>query len=345
MSKDKKRRTGWFTPPPIPSVMPRLRGEDEVTTAPQLAIQRVASIDVGSNSVLMLLAERTKTEQGWAWERLEDYAEVTRISEGLDASGVLAEHAVERTRAQLQTYVERAREQNVDQIVATGTAPFRRARNGAEVARALGDSLGISLDVVSGEREAELSQIATRAAFPALGAMTILDIGGASTEVIALDGEGNASMVSLDVGAVRLGERFACARALDTERESAMKTAIAEAIAPAAPLLLPGRALVGIAGTVTTLATAAMQLREWDAEKVHGYALSAAAVCRLRDTLGRMSTQARAAMPGVPAKRADVLPAGAALLAALMEAAEATEVIVSDRGVRWGRLAEFDAPE
>ena len=302
--------------------------------------ERVASIDVGSNSVLMLVAERVGEGP---WARVEDAAEVTRISEGLDASGSLAPAPVERTLAQLRRYVARARELGVARFVATGTAPFRRADNGADVARMLGRELGLRLDVVSGEREAELSQIATRDAFPELDAMTILDIGGASTEVIALPRGGAAEVISLDVGAVRLGERFGTAAALDAPAADALREAVAEAIRPAAHLLAPGRPVIGIAGTVTTLATAAMGLDVWDAERVHGFRLRADEVRRLRDALAPMRVEERAALPGVPAKRADVLPAGAALLAALLEAADASEVIVSDRGVRWGRLAEFDA--
>ena len=219
--------------------------------------ERVASIDVGSNSVLMLVAERVGEGP---WARVEDAAEVTRISEGLDASGSLAPAAVERTLAQLRRYVARARELGVARFVATGTAPFRRADNGADVARMLGRELGLRLDVVSGEREAELSQIATRDAFPELDAMTILDIGGASTEVIALPRGGAAEVISLDVGAVRLGERFGTAAALDAPAADALRQAVAEAIRPAAHLLAPGRPVIGIAGTVTTLATAAMGL-------------------------------------------------------------------------------------
>lgn len=308
---------------------------------------RVASLDIGSNTALMLVADLRDGQ----WQRVEDHAEICRVSEGLDASGVLAEAPVARTRAVIEGYAERARILGVDRIVATGTAPFRRAANGAEVAASLSASLGATINVVSGEREAELALLATRDAFREHPALTVVDIGGASTEIIAARADGTRDLVSIDLGSVRLTERCVTHHPYTRADRETLRGAIGEALGgPAVRALLAGepRPLVGIAGTVTTLCTASLELETWDADRVHGHALPLAEIDRLAVALSHLSVAQRAALPGIAAKRADVLPAGAMLLSAIAVAADVSEVLVSDRGVRWGRLVELsraaDAP-
>lgn len=300
--------------------------------------RRIASVDIGSNSVLMLVAEH----RDGVWQRIDDLVDIARISEGLDASGVLAPHAVARAAAVLARYAARARDLGVDRIVATGTAPFRRARNGAQVAAELSAVLGAPIDVVSGEHEASLSLLATRRAFPELDAMLVVDIGGASTEVIAVRGDASPQMVSVDVGSVRLAERCISSDPISADDETRLVATIDQALddAGASALLARGGAIVGIAGTVTTLATASLAMDAWDPDVVHGHRIPRAELDRLARALLEATTAERAAMRGVEPKRADVIPAGAVLMRCIAEKAGATEVIVSDRGTRWGRLYE-----
>lgn len=303
---------------------------------------RVASYDIGSNSVIMLVAE--KGADG-AWHAVDDRVSVARLSEGLDASGVLAPAAIERTREILVRYADRAAELGVRHAVATGTAPFRRSSNGADVATTLGRALGTPIRVVSGEREAHLSLLATRRSFDHIEDMLVVDIGGASTELIRARADRAAAMKSLDIGSVRLTER--CVREApfsDADRARLQAAVAAELAGDAVDDLLAGGAptVVGIAGTVTTIVTVAEAMRVYDASTVHGYALPLSEVDRVFDALATRTIAEREELPGMPPKRADVLPAGAWLLGAILRRAGVDQVLVSDRGTRWGRLyAEF----
>lgn len=298
---------------------------------------RVASFDIGSNTVIMLIAERGAE----GWHVVTDEAEITRVSEGLDRHGSLFREGLERTAEALARFDELAQDFAVDHRIATGTAPFRRAANGAEAAAELSLLIGTAIDVVSGEHEAELSLLATRGAFPELTRAQIVDIGGASTELIDAFPDGSHGVVSLDVGAVRLTERCVTGDPVSAADRAALQDAVAGALARASvKRFLPPPVLVGVAGTVTTLAALSLELEVYDAEQVHGLRLSRAEVVRLEQALFALSLAQRKGLAGMPAKRADVIPAGALLLRSVMDHLGAEEVLVSDRGIRWGRLYE-----
>ncbi|MFT6626856.1 MAG: exopolyphosphatase/guanosine-5'-triphosphate,3'-diphosphate pyrophosphatase [Flavobacteriales bacterium] len=302
------------------------------------ADMRVATVDVGSNTALLLVAER----DGAGWRAVYEEATVCRVSEGLDASGELQAAPLARTRDVLEHYGRKARELGVSHVMAVGTAPFRRATNGAWAASQLSAALGTPIDVISGEREGELSLIATRDAFPGLGEMLVVDIGGASTEIIATDAEGGFEMVSLDIGAVRLTERCVTEHPLGDASRGRLRGEIAEALDAASVRALTRatkRPLVGVAGTVTTLCTASLELDVYDATRVHGHSLSLTEVRRLYEALALLSVNQRSALPGVEPKRADVLPTGALLLMRVMEACGVDSLTVSNHGVRWGLLS------
>lgn len=294
---------------------------------------RVASLDVGSNSVLMLVAKRNPDG---SWTREEDHAEVTRISQGLDQSGILDDEAIARTLAVLRRFVFRARELNVDRIVATGTAPFRRSSNGVAVARKISEDLGVELEIVSGDEEANLTLEATLASFPALQSNWLVDIGGASTEVILCEGQRREG-ISLDLGVVRLTERHVRAHPLSDAMISALRDDVRRSL-DGVPTRQAGLPLIGVAGTVTTLAAIDQKMAVWDSDRIQGYRMGPSRILELASTLSALSLEERAKLPGLDPRRADVAPAGAWLLHELCQALEVSELIVSDRGLRWGRL-------
>ena len=195
--------------------------------------------------------------------------------------------------------------------------------------------------MISGEHEAELSLLATRGSFPDLARAQIVDIGGASTELIDAFPDGGHAVVSLDVGAVRLTERCVTADPISADDRAALQAAITDALSRASvKRFVPPPLLVGVAGTVTTLAALSLEMDEYEAERVHGHVLSRAEVTRIENALFALSLSQRKSLAGMPAKRADVLPAGAMLLRSVMDHLGADEVLVSDRGIRWGRLFE-----
>jgi exopolyphosphatase/guanosine-5'-triphosphate,3'-diphosphate pyrophosphatase len=305
-----------------------------------MTVQRVASADIGSNTILLLIAER---EPDGGWRRVADLMEITRISEGLDASGVLKEEPIARTQRALERFADQARREfGVEKIVLAGTAPFRRATNGREVAKRLGDSVDAEVVVVTGDEEADLVRLASRRAFPQLFPMLLVDIGGASTEVV-FDGRDGSEFVSFDIGSVRLFERVSsdgtgdvAASSLQSEAEKVAH----EALAGLADWNVKQDVIVGIAGTVTALAMYALSLEEWDHDAVHGATLSRRDVRNVANELFAMTLEERKQHPSLEPKRADVLPYGAVLLYTLMDMLSVEGLVVSDHGLRWGFLMQ-----
>ncbi|MBM4356575.1 MAG: Ppx/GppA family phosphatase [Deltaproteobacteria bacterium] len=300
---------------------------------------RVATIDIGTNSVLLLVAE----QDGRHVRALAEHATITRLGEGVDATHVLAEAAVGRTLACLQQYATEIARWNVTSVAVVGTSAMRDAAGGDEFCERAEQLLGVRPQVISGEREAQLTFDGALVGLEPEGLLAVFDIGGGSTEIIvgARVGRGRGTLargVSLDIGAVRLTERHVKNDPpLPTELE-AIRRDVRQALR-AAPSM-KGRPLVGVAGTVTTLTAFVHGVAPYDARLVHGAVLSAEALTEASTTLASVPLAARRLLAGIEPKRADVIVAGALIAEEICAAAEADRVIASDRGVRWGLALE-----
>jgi exopolyphosphatase/guanosine-5'-triphosphate,3'-diphosphate pyrophosphatase len=302
---------------------------------------RVAAIDIGTNTALLLVAERVNGDV----VAVADEAEIVRLGEGLDRSGRLGDAAMQRTLATLHRYATRIGELACTRVVAVATEAVRKAENGGDFVAAASAELapvGGKLEIIDGEREARLSWHAVQASFPAesgalTGPRTVLDIGGGSTELLVGEREVEG-VISLPIGSVRLTERL-LHHDPPTDEEHASLIAAIDAELLKAPA--PRGALVGIAGTVTTLAAMAQSLAVYDGARVHGARLSRADIDGLAAMLGRTPVADRRRTPGLDPKRADVIFAGAVILQRVMERAAVDSVLVSDRGIRWGLAYEL----
>jgi exopolyphosphatase/guanosine-5'-triphosphate,3'-diphosphate pyrophosphatase len=301
--------------------------------------RRIATIDVGTNTTLLLVARATP-----AIEVLEERAEITRLGRGIGTSGALAADGIARTLAVLRDYADIARRQRAD-IAAVGTEALRRAPNAADFLTPAAEILGTPIQVIDGAREAALTFGAVLASFPDArrGRLVVVDIGGGSTEIVAaIDGQVE-SATSIGIGSVRLTERFVHHDPATDDDIAAVRGAIGEALAP---VQFPENAtLVGVAGTVTSLAAMAQDLRSYDPARVHGYALTREALHRQIARLAAADQSERERMPGLDPRRADVILAGALILDCIAARAAAARVRVSDRGIRWGLLHELLGPD
>jgi exopolyphosphatase/guanosine-5'-triphosphate,3'-diphosphate pyrophosphatase len=297
---------------------------------------RYAALDIGSNSIKLLVAD---VDGGGAPAVRYDRAVVTRLSEGLQRSGRLSDEPMARTIAVIRQLLAEAGWRQGDPIGAISTAPCRRASNGAEFIRRLAEATGIEAEIVSGEREADLSLLATRRAFPDLDPMLMADLGGASTELVLCAGEDHTAPVSVDIGAVRVTE--ACFGDGETaEGVRAARAMIREAFDAGFAAVgreARGAELVLVSGTATSLASVALDLERYEPERVHGLRLERAQVDALIERLGAMSVDERRHLRSLDPARADVIFAGALLVEALCDAAGGGATI-SDRGTRWGVL-------
>ena len=308
---------------------------------------RVAAIDIGTNSVLLLIAE---TMEG-GLSALVERATITRLGEGVDRTRELARAARERTLACLNDYASELARHAPARIAAVGTSAMRDARGGPEFARDAERVLGVLPVVIDGQREAELT---FRGALSGLGlepgeSAAVLDVGGGSTEIVVGSRASESgpptieSATSLDLGSVRLFERYVASdppspSELDAARRDVDRTLSTEHAVP------NEAAFVGVAGTVTTLAAIAGEVDPYDRARIHGARLSIGIVRELASRLAGLSLLDRKKLRGLDPRRADVIVTGALLVERVLTWSQKTELVVSDRGVRWG-LAEELAKE
>ncbi len=298
---------------------------------------RYAAIDVGTNSVLLLVAERTAPGR---FEAVCERAEITRLGRGVDTARRLAPEAVEETLRVLEAFAKDAREHGAKGVVVSATSAARDASNGRAFLDAVKARTGLTVEIISGDEEARLSFASAWADFGGQGPLLVLDIGGGSTEFIFGDAKGQPSFRrSFDVGAVRLTERHLRG---DPPAEPELATVDAALRETFAALPRPPSAFrfVGVAGTVTTLCAIAKKVEPYDAAAVHGAALTFSEVDALVTRLAQLPLALRRTLPGLQPKRADVIVAGGLVLRAAMRAVGAPAVTVSDKGLRWGLLVD-----
>ncbi|MBI4637207.1 MAG: Ppx/GppA family phosphatase [Candidatus Rokubacteria bacterium] len=302
---------------------------------------RLATIDLGSNTVRFLLVE---VDASGGFTVLAEAQQVTRLGEGLAASGRLGEAPIARTSAVVAEYVERAIGGGADDVRIVATSAVREAVNGGAFATALAARTRARVEIASGADEARLALAGVlRGLGPMAGVVLTFDIGGGSAEYILAREMRLVTSASLGLGVVPLAERFPFPEGIEWARYRHMTGEIRarlEAELPPAIRAAPVDHLVGTAGTVTTLAALDLGLEAYDPRRVQGHVLERRAVERLLDRLGALSVAARAALPCLEPGRADLIIAGLVIVLATMDLARAEALRVSDWGLREGIVVE-----
>jgi exopolyphosphatase/guanosine-5'-triphosphate,3'-diphosphate pyrophosphatase len=293
---------------------------------------RRAAIDIGTNSVRLLVAD---VENGRVTPLLQRM-EITRLGEGLAHSPILAPQAIGRTVRAVREFAERAGALGAESLVVFGTSALREARNRATLER---DLKPLRVRVLTGEQEAELSFFGALAGLPELqGRILVLDIGGGSTELTLGTRERIESRVSLPLGAVRMTERFIRSDpAAEVELEALSRTA-ASILGPYRRAFSRPDVAVGVGGTATTLVAVDQALEPYDPARVHGTRLTQQKVTSMARGLCAMPLALRRRLPGLQPQRADIICAGAVLLATLLRELEIPELVVSESDLLWGAL-------
>lgn len=304
---------------------------------------RVATVDIGTNTVLLLVAERGADG---LLRAVEERATITRLGQGVDRSRRLAPDAIARTRACLEEYGRLVGDHRVTKIAVVGTSAMRDAAGGDELRDLVRATFGVDLSVVSGLTEGRLTfqGAVSGLSLDAGNEVAVFDIGGGSTEVVIGRAERDATALSyvesFDVGSVRLTERHVTHDPPTPDELSTLVRASREAFARV-PRVPTSTAPVGIAGTMTTLAAVSLGLAPYDGVRVHGRVMPVNELRRLVDDLGAMNLESRRDVLGMEPKRADVIVAGGCVALALLDHWGAHAVVISDRGVRWGLAGEL----
>lgn len=292
-----------------------------------------ATIDTGTNAVLLLIGEKTADGK---IKSIYEEAQLTRLGQGLSRNAELHPDGMQRTLDTLKSYAAICAKYKATPIVAVGTSAFRRAENAQEFLKRVRDETGIDIRVISGTEEAELSFDAARAEFG--DDIVVIDIGGGSTEFIWMTQNG-LHAESLLLGAVMLQENYGRNDPLDAQDAVEMEAAALDSLAELSRTAVSetvGKTMVGIAGTVTTLAAMKLKLQQYNHEQVHGHAVTLGDVEEIISELLPLTIEARKKLPGLDAKRADVIYPGAVILEEAMEHFGKNKVIACHHGIRWG---------
>ena len=302
---------------------------------------RVGAVDCGTNSVRLLVADIVGSQKTDVHREMR----VVRLGEAVDRTGELSPAALERTRVALLDYATVCASHSVERIRMVATSATRDARNQSDFQAMVSSVLGVAPEVISGGEEAALSfDGATRELDPALGPFLVMDIGGGSTELV-LGTVGVQASRSVDVGCVRLTERH-----LVSDPPTAAEITKATADIDAAVVLIresvpveQAHTVVGLAGSVTTLAALALELTAYDPGRLHHCRISASQIAAVTARLLAMTRAQRAALPVMHPGRVDVIGAGALVLDVLMDRLGLAEVLVSEAdildGIAWSAAA------
>lgn len=291
---------------------------------------RAAAIDCGTNSIRLLIAD----VEGGQVRDVERTMTVVRLGEGVDVTGRLAPEALERTWAAVADYAERIQSAGVEAVRMVATSASRDAENSQEFVAGVVQRLGQAPEVISGAEEAHLSFVGARSVLDVAGTVAVVDIGGGSTEFVVGSDDVDAAL-SVDVGCVRMTERH-----LHSDPPSGTEIAAAihdidagVARAQDATHFAGADHLIGLAGSVTTVAALAMGLPEYDSERIHGSRIAADDVHRVAYELLAATRAERAAEPVMHPGRADVIGGGALILDRIMASGGFDEVIVSEHDI------------
>ncbi len=298
---------------------------------------RVAAVDVGTNSVRLLVVEKT----GAGVVEVERRTVITRLGEGVDRTRRLDPTAIARTLAVLAAFRERLTILGVDVVRAVATSACRDATNRDQFLAPAAEVLEEVPEVISGEVEAGLAFRGAISGVDGPPPWLVVDVGGGSTEFVYGE-EAPEYLVSVDVGSVRLTERTVPDRPAPPPQLEAARREVVRALR-GVQLPAPPRTPIGVAGTFTSLAAFALDLPAYDAERVHGSRLTAAMCGRLVDRLAAMTVAETAAIPSLDPARAPVLLGGAIVVATVLAELRLAELAVSERdlldGVALGLLS------
>lgn len=291
----------------------------------------VAAIDCGTNSVRLLVAEPA----GAGLRDLHREMRIVRLGQGVDRTGRLAPEALERTRLALADYRAVIDRLGASRVRLVATSATRDAANRDEFAAVVRETLGVEPEVVSGHDEAALSFAGAASVMGAdAGTLLVADIGGGSTEIVR-GGDGALRSHSMDVGAVRMTERHLGRGPLSPAEVAAVEADVHTALdaARADVPLEPGVTLVGVAGTVTTVAALALGLERYASDVLHGTTLTRDQVDEVTDRLVRSTAADRDAMSVIHPGRRDVIAGGALILRALVHDIGVRAILVSEHDI------------
>lgn len=300
---------------------------------------RVAAFDCGTNSLRLLVSD-IDVAAGTSVDLVREMR-VVRLGQGVDRTGRIADASLQRLYAAVEEYLELVRTHDVKEIRFCATSAARDAENSEEFLAGIKDLTGVDAEVLDGDEEARLSFAgATRSLPPLPEPLLVVDIGGGSTELILGNADGSVlAAQSLDIGSVRLNERHLGGDPPSREEITAAVADIDQSLDGCSVDPADAGAVIGVAGTVTTLAAAVLDLDGYDAAVIHHSVLKPDAVQGAVTRLLSMLVEQRKALPYMHPGRADVIAAGGLILDRILRRTSVHSMLVSEHdildGIAW----------
>jgi exopolyphosphatase/guanosine-5'-triphosphate,3'-diphosphate pyrophosphatase len=302
-----------------------------------LGARRYAVVDVGTNSVKLHVGERASDG---TWRHVADRAVVTRLGEGVDATGRLTAAAIGRTVEAIAVMVAEARALAAEETACVGTAALRAAANAAALRESVAARCGVDVEVIPAVEEARLAYLAATAALlDTSGSSVVFDTGGGSSQFTYGESGRIADRFSLRVGAARYTEQHGLDTAVSTGTVAEALAAIEHDLAPLAGRPRP-RAVVGMGGAVTNLAAVSQGLATYDPQRIQGATLTRAEIDEQIELYRTRTAAERRDVIGLQRDRAEVILAGACIVATVLVLLGRDAIVVSDRALRHGVLEE-----
>jgi exopolyphosphatase/guanosine-5'-triphosphate,3'-diphosphate pyrophosphatase len=298
---------------------------------------RVAVVDLGTNSTRLLVADVVDRSV----EDVSRRTEITRLGEGVDARGRLLPEPIARVRNVLTDYRREAEALGAQRVLAVATSAVRDAENGEAFLGEIEWSYGFKTRLLTGEEEARLTFRGAAAGRQLQRPTLVIDIGGGSTELIVGADGSTTWHDSLDIGGVRLTERYLPTDPPERNELDACTAAVHDLLSSRVPADIRPAEAIGVAGTITTLAALDLGLDEYDAERVHGHRMTRDAVRAQLQRLAAVPLAERRRIPALDPKRAPVIVAGALILDTAMDHFALADLEASERDLLQG--AALDA--
>lgn len=300
-------------------------------------MMRVAAIDLGTNTILMLIAEVNISGEV---NPIADFHAIARLGEGLNQTKEISSIALERAIDILKEYNKHITEYQVEKVLCVGTSAIREAKNSNLVIQRIENEVGISVMPIDGEFEAFLSFIGT---VQDESYSVVIDIGGGSTELIAGENSNISFRKSFGFGVVKLTETYVKSHPPDEKALNEVKDFLIQHFQKISREVVQGR-IYAVAGTPTTIAAVVQNLKVYDSTKVDNYILPLKKITQAKNLFLSMSIEEIVSRLYVPRLRADVITIGTIILETFCEYFQIDSVIVSDKGLRYG-IAKYFAPK
>lgn len=300
---------------------------------------RLAAIDIGTNSIRCIVVEVDKSGK---FRVLDDEKATVRLGEGIIRDGAISEAGWQRAMETLSRMKKIIDGYGVAGIETVATSAVRRASNGEAFVRAVAENIGLRIEVISGEEEAELAALSALHNFDMEGTRyAMVDIGGGSVEVVTALANHIEEIYSLELGAVVLTERFITTDPIRRGEYQQLRRHIRKTLkATFAAGDIPVQCLIGSGGTMTSIAAMVMAMRKEGYGSIHGYELLRSEVVHILAMLLRKDLKERKSIPGLNPDRADIIVAGVTVVDELMELFQANLLKINERGIREGLILQ-----